>query len=587
MSEGPPRHSYPADKSPFKESRQEPLLNRSLPVTRDLPDYRPATARRDVTAALTVAALAIPSAMAYAQVAGLAPVVGLYALLLPTVAYALLGSSRQVVVGPEGSLAALVAASVLALAARGSAQAGELAAMLALLTALFYGVAALARLGWIADYFSRAVLIGYIHGVAVVLIVGQLGKLLGLDIKALDPIPQLVEVAREIGATSWQTLLVSALSLAILIALRYRAPRIPAALVVLVAGIVASYAFNLPGHSVAVVGHIPRGLPGLSFPTPSVSTTFDLVPAAIGLFLVSFADEILTARTYAGRHNQHVRPGQELLAMGAADALAGISQGMPVGASSSRTAVNDGMGARSQVSGLIAAATVAVVLLVLTAPLAHLPKAVLGAAIVSAAIGLIDLSAWRELWGTDRVEVCIAAVTTAGVIITGVLDAIVFAVGLSIVDVVRRSAHPHDAVLGWVPRLGRWGDVAVHRSARITPGVVVYRLDDRLFFANAGYVKGRIQEALRGVLSEPHWLVLDAQAVTHVDAAGMAALRALAESLATEGVTLVVARMTHRTEQQLIEAGVADDIGRDHFYPTVRAAVDACVERTESLQVTP
>jgi sulfate permease, SulP family len=582
VSEAPPPHSYPADESPFQASEREPLLHRSLPVTRDLPGYRPTTARRDVTAALTVAALAIPSAMAYAQVAGLAPVIGLYALLLPTIAYALLGSSRQVVVGPEGSLAALVAAAILSTTARGSAEAAELAAMLALLTALCFGIAWIARLGWIADYFSRPVLIGYIHGVAVVLIIGQLGKLFGLNVTALDPIPQLVEVAKEIGDSSWVTIVVSVASLAVLLTLRYRMPRIPAALVVLVAGILASYAFNLSDHGVAVVGHIPRGLPGLSFPTPSISATFDLVPAAIGLFLVSFADEILTARSYAGRHGQHVKPSQELLAMGAADALAGISHGMPVGASGSRTAINDAMGARSQVSGLIAAATVAVVLLVLTAPIAQLPKAVLGAAIVSAAIGLINPKAWRELWSADRVEASIAGVTTAGVIITGVLNAIVFAVGLSIVDVVRRSAQPHDAVLGWVPRLGRWGDVAVHRSARITPGVVVYRVDDRLFFANASYVKGRIREALRGVPSEPHWLVLDAQAIGHVDAAGMAALRELTESLAGQGVTLVVARMISRIEDQLTDAGVAEVIGTEHFYPTVRAAVEACValERT-------
>jgi sulfate permease, SulP family len=577
VSETPPPRSYPEDESPFRESRKEPLLHRSLPVTRDLRSYRPKAARSDLTAALTVAALAIPSAMAYAQVAGLAPVIGLYALLLPTIAYALLGSSRQVVVGPEGSLAALVAASVLSLAAKGSAEAGELAAMLALLTALFYGVAWVARLGWIADYFSRPVLIGYIHGVAVVLIIGQLGKLLGLDVKALDPIPQLVEVAKEIGQTSWVTVAVGITSLAILLTLRQLAPRIPAALVVLVGGIVASYLLNLSDHGVAVVGHIPRGLPGLGFPTPSVSATFDLVPGAIGLFLVSFADEILTARSYAGLHREHIRPSQELLAMGAAQAVAGISHGMPVGASGSRTAVNDGMGARSQISGLLAAAAVAVVLLFLTAPIAQLPKAVLGAAIVSAAIGLINPPAWRELWSTDRVETSIAAVTTAGVIITGVLNAIVFAVGLSIVDVVRRSAQPHDAVLGWVPRLGRWGDVAVHRSARITAGVVVYRLDDRLFFANASYVKGRIREALRGVPSEPHWLVLDAQAIGHIDAAGMGALRELTDSLADQGVTLVVARMTSRIEGQLIDAGVADEIGREHFYPTVEAAVEACV----------
>ncbi len=403
--EGAPARAYPRDTSPFRSPPPEPLLHRRVPVTRDLRHYRVSTGRRDLTAGLTVAALAVPSAMAYSQVAGLSPVVGLYALLLPTIAYALLGSSRQVIVGPEGSLAALVAASVLALATRGSAHAEELAAMLALLTALFFALAAIARVGWIADYFSWPVLIGYIHGVAVVLIIGQLGKLLGLSIGARDPIPQLVEVAKEIGHTNPTTVLVSIASLAILLSLRRWAPRIPAALVVVVGGILATYAFGLTDHGVSVVGHIPRGLPSIRIPTPSVSDTFDLVPGAIGLFLVSFADEILTARAYAGHHGQHIRPSQEMLAMGAADALAGISQGMPVGASGSRTAINDSMGARSQVSGLIAAGAVAVVLVALTAPLAKLPGAVLGAAIVAASIGLVDRPAWRELWETDRVEV--------------------------------------------------------------------------------------------------------------------------------------------------------------------------------------
>jgi sulfate permease, SulP family len=575
MSEDAPGGSYPERASPFQPAPREPLLHRRIPVTRDLRHYRPSTGRRDLTAGLTVAALAVPSAMAYAQAAGLAPVIGLYALLLPTIAYSLLGSSRQLIVGPEGTLATLVAAAVLVSAGKGSPEAAELAAMLALLTGGFYALAALARLGWVADYFSKPVLIGYIHGVAVVLIAGQLGKLLGIQVTASDPIPQVVQVVKGLGSANWQTVVVSAGSLAILLGLRRVAPRIPAALVVVVAGIAASYALSLSAHGVDVVGHIPRGLPRISVPTPPVNQIFDLVPAAFGLFLVSFADEILTARAYAGRHRQHVRPAQELLAMGAADALAGITSGMPVGASGSRTAVNDSMGARSQVSGLISAAAVALVLVLLTAPLAKLPKAVLGAAIVAAALGLIDRSAWRGLWETDRVEVSIAAVTTGGVVIVGVLDALVFAVGLAIVDVVRRSARPHDAVLGWVPRLGRWADVAVHPSARIAAGVVVYRLDDRLFFANASYFKGRVREALRGSPSHARWLVLDAEAISHVDTAGLAALSELADGLRDDGVTLAVARMSQRLQEQLTEAGVTDEIGPDRFYPTVDAAVRA------------
>lgn len=562
--------------SPFRPAVAPPALERALPVSRELRRYRPHTALRDLVAALTVAALAIPSAMAYAELAGLNAIVGLYALLLPAVAYVLLGSSRQLVIGPEGSISALVAAAVLPLAAAGSAEAAQLAATLALLVAACFLIARVARLGWIADYLSRPVLIGYIHGVAVVLVIGQLGKLLGLDIQAVDPMPQLVEVVRDLGDMSGATLAVSVATLAVLLPLRFLAPRIPAALLVVAGSIVASNLLSLDQHGVAVVGHIPAGLPSVTVPTPSLEDALRLAPAAVGVFLVCFADEILTARAYAGKHNEHVRSGQELLAMGAANAAAGLSQGLPVGASGSRTAVNDSMGARSQVAGLLAAGAVVLVLLFLTGPIGDLPKAVLGAAIVSAAVGLVDVPAWRTLLQTDRVEAAIAAVTVGGVVLVGVLEAIIFAAGLSIVDVVRRSARPHDAVLGWVERLGRYADVAVHRSAKVTPGVVVYRLDDRLFFANAGYVKGRVQEAIIGAPSQTHCLVLDAEAVTHIDAAGLDALAELTESLRGARISLVVARMKEDVRQRLESSGLVAKIGRDRFYGTVREAVAQC-----------
>ena len=562
--------------SPFRPAVAPPALERALPVSRELRRYRPHTALRDLVAALTVAALAIPSAMAYAELAGLNAIVGLYALLLPAVAYVLLGSSRQLVIGPEGSISALVAAAVLPLATAGSAEAAQLAATLALLVAACFLIARVARLGWIADYLSRPVLIGYIHGVAVVLVIGQLGKLLGLDIQAVDPMPQLVEVVRDLGDMSGATLAVSVATLAVLLPLRFLAPRMPAALLVVAGSIVASNLLSLDQHGVAVVGHIPAGLPSVTVPTPSLEDALRLAPAAAGVFLVCFADEILTARAYAGKHNEHVRSGQELLAMGAANAAAGLSQGLPVGASGSRTAVNDSMGARSQVAGLLAAGTVVLVLLFLTGPIGDLPKAVLGAAIVSAAVGLVDVPAWRTLLQTDRVEAAIAAVTVGGVVLVGVLEAIIFAAGLSIVDVVRRSARPHDAVLGWVERLGRYADVAVHRSAKVTPGVVVYRLDDRLFFANAGYVKGRVQEAIIGAPSQTHCLVLDAEAVTHIDAAGLDALAELTESLRGARISLVVARMKEDVRQRLECSGLVAKIGRDRFYGTVREAVAQC-----------
>jgi high affinity sulfate transporter 1 len=563
------------EQAPFRAATQEPLLARAIPVAADLRHYRPQTGRHDGIAGVTVAALAIPSAMAYAELAGLSPVNGLYALLLPALAYALFGSSRQIVIGPEGSISTLVAAAILPLAVAGSADAAELAAMLAVLVALFFAAAWALRLGWIADYFSRPVLVGYIHGVAVVLVIGQLGKLFGLSIDASNPLGQLWEVITELGSVSGATVAVGALSLAALFGLRLLMPKLPAALLVVVVAIGLSWASDLAAHGVAVVGPIPGGLPSFKIPSPGFADIVRLLPAALGIFLVSFADEILTARSFAGRHNQDVRGSQELLAMGASNAAAGLTQGFPVGASGSRTAVNDDMGARSQIAGLFAASTVAVVLLFLTEPMQYLPKAVLGAVIVFAAVGLVEPQAWRALAAVDSVEVAIAAVTTACVIFFGVLEALVVAVGLSMIDTVRRSARPHDAVLGWVERLGRYADVSLHPSARVTPGVVVYRLDDRLFFANARYFKGRVHEAIRAASTPVRWLVLDADAITHVDATGLEALADVTKELQRNEIALAIARLRTRMEEQFEAAGALALIGRERLYPTVRAAVDA------------
>jgi len=564
------------EQSPFRARKKEPLLTRTVPLVGELPGYRVPRARRDLIAGVTVAALALPAAMAYAEVAGVSPINGLYALLLPTVAYVFLGSSRQLVVGPEGSISTLVGVAVLAVAVAGSPNAAELAAMLALLVALCFAIAWVLRLGWIADYFSRPVLVGYIHGVAIVLVIGQLGKLFGLSISAGDALPKLWEATRELGGVSGATIAVAVVTLGVLLPLRFTMPRLPAALIVVLGGIALSWALDLEQHGVAIVGAIPSGLPSFVFPSPRFLDVLHLVPAAVGIFLVAFADGILTARSFAGKHGQHVRASQELLAFGAANAAAGLTQGFSVGASVSRTAVNDSMGARTQISGLVSAGTIVIILLFFTDPVQYLPKAVLGAVIVSAAIGLVEPQAWRALAAVDPVEVAIAAVTTASVVVLGVLEAMVIAVGLSMIDTVRRSARPHDAVLGWVERLGRYADVSRHPSARITPGVVVYRLDDRLFFANAQYFAGRVREAI-GAAPEPvRWLVFDAEAVSHCDSTGLDILRTLTTDLAGDGIGLVVARLRTRMEEQFRLAGLLEAIGPERFYPTVHAAVDAC-----------
>jgi sulfate permease, SulP family len=563
------------DAAAFRPAAREPLLIRVVPVARDVPAYRPASAGRDLLAGLTVAALAVPSTMAYGQLAGLSPVNGLYALLLPTVAYVLLGSSRRLVIGPEGATSTLVAAAVLPLAVAGSGDAVELASVLALLVAACFFLARLVRIGWIADYFSRPVLIGYLHGVAVTLVVAQLGKLLGLDVEASEPLGRLWEMAHELGDVSGATVAVSVVALATLAGLRRYLPILPGALIVVVAAIGISWALDFGEHGIALVGPVEGGLPRPTVPTPPLADILQLVPAAVGLFLVSFADEILTARAFAGRRREHVRASQELLTMGVANVAAGFTQAFSIGASGARTAVNDAMGVRTQIAGLFSVGAVVVILLFLTSPIQYLPQAILGAVIVMAGIAIVDRAAWQALAAIDRVEVAIAGVTTACVVIIGVLEALVVAVGLSIIDTVRRSARPYDAVLGWVPSLQGYRDVAIHPSALVTPGVVVYRLDDRLFFANAGYVKGRVLEAIRAAPTDTAWFVFDAEAVTHIDSTGMEALLDLARDLRREGITLVVARLRTRMKGDFDVAGLTDEIGAEHFYRSVKLAVDA------------
>ena len=436
-----------------------------------------------------------------------------------------------------------------------------------------YIAALVVRLGWIADYLSRPVLIGYLQGVAVVMIVGQLGKLSGLDIGAETPPGQVIEAIREFGQVSWPTVAVGTVCLALLLLGKWLTPKLPAPLIVVVLAIGVSAAVGLAAYGVAEVGEIPAGLPRPALPDLNVRTILDLVPAALGIFFVSFSDEILVARSFAGRHGQHVRADAELVALGAASLAAGISQGMPIGASGSRTAVNDQMGGRTQFAGLLAAGVIALVLLFLTAPMQYLPKATLGAVIVTASIGLIDPHAWQGLARVSKVEVAIAAITMIGVITVGVLQALLLAVALAVIDAIRRSAKPHDAVLGRVERLDRYADVRFHPSATIMPGVLVYRLDDRLFFANVNYVQSRIREAIAGSPTTVDWLVFDAEGLSNVDATGVDFLIELIRSLRKEDITFVCARLKSPMVEHLTDAGVLDLIGDEHVYPTVHAAV--------------
>jgi MFS superfamily sulfate permease-like transporter len=306
-----------------------------------------------------------------------------------------------------------------------------------------------------------------------------------------------------------------------------------------------------------------------------------LLPAAIGIYLVTFSDSILTARAFAERHGERVDASQEMLALSGGNVAAAFSGALPINTSGSRTAVNDAMGSTSQVSGLAAAAGVAIVLLALTEPMQYLPQAVLGAVIIQASTGLFSVQQWREVTRISRFETVIAVVALAGVLVLGVLEAIVLAVVLSILDAVRRSARPHDAVLGYDADLERYADVRDADNAMVTRGVVIYRLDDRLFFANAAWTKQRLGQAIAGAPYPVHWVVFNAEAVTHIDSTGAAMLEDVVEELREQGVTFTIARCKSRARRRLEESGLTALIGPEHIYPTVHHSVEAFVAQAE------
>ena len=571
----PFRTAY-AGRSPFASSTKPPWTRRYVPLVGVVKGYSSDRLRTDVVAGLTVAALALPASMAYAELAGLPVTAGLYALVLPVLAYAVLGSGVRVVIGPEGAVALLVASSLAPLAAVGSAEYATLAAALAIAAGAVFLVARLLRIGWVADYFSQSVLVGYITGIAVLMMLSQLEKLTGLSSSYDGAIREAIDIVAHLGDANGPTLAVAGCSFAVLVVVGRALPRWPGALMVVVLGIAASWWLDLESHGVSVTGSIPAGLPSFARPDVSLDELLSLALPAVAIFLVSFADSILTARSFAARHGETVDADQELLAFSAANVAAGFTHGMPIGTSGSRTAVNDSMKATSQVSGLTAFLAIVAILLFLTGPIRYLPTAVLGAVIVYASVRLIDPAQWRELASSSRTEVAIAAITSLCVVVVGVLPAIAVAVVLSIVDVVRRTATPGDAVLGYSEQEGRYADVTTHEDAVVTPGVVVYRIQERVFFANAHFFKRRLWAAVDGAPKPVHHLVLDATMISGVDASAVGAVREVQAGLRGRNISFEVARATDELRAEFDATGLTEVIGPEHFHGTVSAAVQAC-----------
>ncbi|MFF3371474.1 SulP family inorganic anion transporter [Streptomyces sp. NPDC002680] len=556
--------------------RPVPVWRRLTPGLGVLLGYRRAWLRGDLLAGVTVAAYLVPQVMAYAGVAGLPPVAGLWAILPALVLYAVLGSSRLLSVGPESTTALMTATVVGPLAAGDPDRYAVLAATLAVTVGLLCVVAWAVRLGFVADLLSRPVLVGYLAGVALIMIVDQLPKLTGVSTTGSAFFPQLWSFVRHLSQIHLPTLLFGVLLLAFVLAVARFFPTVPGPLLAVVLATTAVAVLDLDDrHGIKVIGDVPAGLPGLA--APDLTELPHLVLPAVGVLLVAYTDFILTARAFTDRTDDG--PGldanQELLALGAANLGAGAVQGFPVSSSASRTALASSAGARSPAYSLVAAAAVLAVLLFLSPLLTRTPSVVLGALVVYAALRMIDLAGFRRLASFRRRELLLALGCLAGVLALDILYGVLVAVGLSVAELLTRVARPHDAVEGVVPGVAGMHDVDDYPQARTIPGLLVYRYDSPLFFANAENFRRRAMAAVDEQDDPVRWFVLNAEANVEVDITALDAVDELRQELTRRGIVFALARVKQDLRDDLDAYGLTESVGTGLIFPTLPTAVAA------------
>lgn len=550
------------------------LLSRWLPGLANLLHYRAEWFRPDLQAGLSVAAIQIPIAIAYAQIVGLPPQVGLYACILPMIVYALVGSSRQLMVGPDAATCAMVAGAVAPLAMGDPERLAQLSVIVTVLVGLMLIAAGLARAGFIASFFSRPILIGYLNGIGLSLLAGQLGKVVGFKIEGNGFVLSVINLLERLGEIHWLTLIIGVAGLVLLIWLPRRYPRLPAALVTVAIATALAGLFGLDRFGVAVLGPVPAGMPTLAWPQTNLEEMKSLLRDALGIATVSFCSAMLTARSFAARHGYSINANHEFLALGVSNLAAGASQGFAISGADSRTAVNDMVGGKSQLVGIIAAVVIALCLLLFTVPMAWIPQAALGAVLLMAGWGLIDVQSLRKIYTLSRFEFWLCILTTVGVLGVGVLPGIIIAVTLAILRLLYSIYQPTDAVLGWAPGIEGQVDIRRHQDARTVPGLVVYRFDDAILFFNADYFKMRLLDAVQQEQT-PRAVLFDAEAVSSIDVSGIAALREVRETLMAQGIVMGIARARGRFLRMLVRSGLAREIGSELLYGSVRAGIRA------------
>jgi high affinity sulfate transporter 1 len=563
------------------------VIARTLPGIRALANYRLSWLRSDVVAGIVLTTLLVPQGMAYAELAGLPAITGLYTSILCLIGYALFGPSRILVLGPDSSLGPMIAATILPIIGSGGnpEHAIALASMMALIVGALMILAGIAKLGFIADLLSKPTQIGYMNGLALTILVGQLPKLFGFSTDSNGLINEAHAFLHGLahGEAIGAAVAIGLVSLALMLVLGRLLPRVPGVLVAVVVAIVAASVFDLASHGVSLVGELPKGFPPLTFPSP-VSDLPLLVAGALGIVLVALADTISTASAFAARTGQEFDGNGEMIGIGAANVAAGFFQGFPVSTSGSRTAVAEQSGAKTQLTGVVGAAVIVLMLVLVPGLLKNLPNPTLAAVVIAASLSLADIPGVVRLYKQRRVECLLSIAAFLGVALLGVLEGIAVAVGLSILNVFRRAWRPYETTLGRVPGLPGQHDRELHPEAEQLPDLVIFRFDAPLFFANARTFRDRIR-ALAAAKPPPKWIVIAAEPITDIDTTAADMLGELDEELNAKGTSLVFAELKDPVRAKLERYELIGPLDPDHFFPTLDAAVEAFRERTGDTSV--
>jgi high affinity sulfate transporter 1 len=548
-------------------------LGKIAPGLPKLLHYKKSDLPHDILAGLSVAAVALPVGVAYAQLAGFNPAVGLYSSILPLFAYALFGTSRQLIIGPDAATCALVTAAVTPLASGDESLYMSLSVTLALLAGLICIGASFLRLGALADFLSKPILVGFLNGIALSIMLGQIGKIFGFSITAGGIVPRLFEFVGKLGLTHLPTLAVGLGTFVVLLVTPRLFRKIPAALVTMILAAAVVRLLGLEGYGIKTVGDVPAGLPSLRIPHFPLSLIPSLVGNAAGLALVTFSSMMLTSRSFASKNKYDVDADREFLALGTANIASAFSQGFAVSGADSRTAMADSAGGRTQVTGLFAALTIAVVLLLFTGPLRYVPIAALGAVLVKAALSLIDLQSLGMIYKIDRREFALSLLATLGVVAVGAIQAILVVVVLSLLRFVRLVSRPKVEILGKVEGFSGFHSIERHADAVTVPGLTMFRFNSPIVFFNAPYFKRQVLAIANTAGPSLKWLVLDMLPITMIDATGLYTAEEIADTLRHQGVVLAAAG--RKTEWSLWAESRQRQSGdrKILMYPTMEEAI--------------